>query len=71
MMNVLKDLGNIMKILDIKLQLIEPSMLFCMLPSSRRNDLLTRGYDPNKTTGLKNVLTFGMLNSSIELFESV
>lgn len=45
---------------NIMLQLIEPSLLFCLLPSARKYNLLTRGFISSEVRGFRNVVTFGL-----------
>lgn len=55
--------------LNIKFQLIEPSLLFCLLPSARKYNLATRGFSSSSVRGLKNVVTFGVHHSEAQILD--
>lgn len=62
---------RILESLNLRLILIEPTLLFCMLPFSRKYNLLTRGFSSAKFKGSKNVVTFGLDSSHAKILDEV
>lgn len=63
------DFSEQMELFHVKPLLTEPSLLFCLLPPSRKFNLLTRGFDNAKVQGPGNVLSFYINPSEADVLD--